>query len=214
MLVYSFRKHLNSVLNFLCLRAWLNGKSMFYETFICFYISEAKPLCFSLCSQMFDDVERCWIYNIQNVCYANEQLSLCYFFSIMFYKTLRYRLARLLTVIRLRYNFILLSKLICEKAYYVKDNVVLQGLCPSSNCLYANLLKSTMLRPLKGEVGYKLAASKWSKTPAQAPLAFNCQIDLMFFLKFIVFLHSSMANNVITCRCSSVIYPHLPLSPS
>ena len=50
-----------------------------------------------------------------------------------------------------------------------------------------NLLKSTMLRPLKGEVGYKLAASKWSKTPAQGPLAFSCQIDLMFFLKFIVF---------------------------
>ena len=42
-----------------------------------------------------------------------------------------------------------------------------------------NLLKSTMLRPLKGEVGYKLAASKWSKTSTQAPLAFNCQIDLL-----------------------------------
>ena len=26
---------------------------------ICFYVSEAKPLCFSLCSQMFDDAERC-----------------------------------------------------------------------------------------------------------------------------------------------------------
>ena len=52
-----------------------------------------------------------------------------------------------------------------------------------------NLLKSSMLRPLKGKVGYKLAESKWSKTPAQAPLAFNCQIDLMFFffLKLIVF---------------------------
>ena len=24
-----------------------------------FYVSEAKHLCFSLCSQMFDDVERC-----------------------------------------------------------------------------------------------------------------------------------------------------------
>ena len=47
-----------------------------------FYVSEAKPLCFSLCSQMLDDVERCRIYNIQNVCHANEQLSLCYFVSI------------------------------------------------------------------------------------------------------------------------------------
>ena len=57
-------------------------------------------------------------------------------FQLMFYKTLRYRLARPLTVTRLRYNFILVSKLISEKAYCVKDNVVLQGLCPSSNCLY------------------------------------------------------------------------------
>ena len=71
-----------------------------------------------------------------------------------------------------------------------------------------------MLRPLKGEVGYKLAASKWSKTAARAPLDFNCQIDLMFFLKVDRFLHPSMADNVISCRCSSVIYPHLPLSPS
>ena len=41
------------------LRAWLNDNAMFYETFICFYVGEAKPLCFSLCSQMFDDVVRC-----------------------------------------------------------------------------------------------------------------------------------------------------------
>ena len=40
-----------------------------------------------------------------------------------------------------------------------------------------------MLQPLKGEVGYKLAASKWSKTPTQAPLAFNCQIDLIVLFK-------------------------------
>ena len=77
-----------------------------------------------------------------------------------------------------------------------------------------NLLKSTMLRPLKGEVGYKLAASKWSKTPAQAPLAFNCQIDLMFLFKVDRFFHPSMADNAIACRSSSVMYPHLPLSPS
>ena len=57
-------------------------------------------------------------------------------FQLMFYKTLRYRLARPSAVTRLRYNFILVSRLISEKAYYVKDNVVLQGLCPSSNCLY------------------------------------------------------------------------------
>ena len=38
-------------------RAWLNYNAMFYKTFICFHVSEAKPLCFSLCSRMFDDVE-------------------------------------------------------------------------------------------------------------------------------------------------------------
>ena len=77
-----------------------------------------------------------------------------------------------------------------------------------------NLLESTKLRPLKSEVGYKLAASEWSKTQAQAPLAFNCQTDLMFLLKVDRFLHPSMADNVIAYRCSSVIYPQLPLSPS
>ena len=128
---------------------------------------------------MFNDVERCSIYNIQNVCHTNYLFVIS--FQLMFYKTLRYRLVRPLTVTRLRYNFILVSKLISEKAYYVKvyahQAIVYTG----------NLLKSTMLRPLKGEVGYKLAASKWSKTPARAPLDFNCQIDLMFFLKLIVF---------------------------
>ena len=41
------------------IRLLLNDNAMFYESFICFCISEAKPLCFSLCSQMFDDVEGC-----------------------------------------------------------------------------------------------------------------------------------------------------------
>ena len=68
---------MNKTVSKSCLRAWLNGNTMFYETFVCFYVSEAKPLCFSLCSQMFDGVERCLIYNIQNVCHADEQLSLC-----------------------------------------------------------------------------------------------------------------------------------------
>ena len=35
------------------LRDWLNYNAIFDKT------SEAKPLCFSLCPQMFDDVERC-----------------------------------------------------------------------------------------------------------------------------------------------------------
>ena len=37
----------------------LNHNAMFYKTLICFYVSEVKPLCFSLSSQMFDHVERC-----------------------------------------------------------------------------------------------------------------------------------------------------------
>ena len=39
--------------------------------------------------------------------------------------------------------------------------MVLQALCPSSNCLYTKS-KSTMLWPLKGEVGYKLFRSKFN----------------------------------------------------
>ena len=37
-------------------RAWLNYNTMFYKIFICFYVSEAKPLSFSLCSRMFDEM--------------------------------------------------------------------------------------------------------------------------------------------------------------
>ena len=40
-------------------RVWLNGNTMLYETFACSYVSEAKLLCFSLCSQTFNCVERC-----------------------------------------------------------------------------------------------------------------------------------------------------------
>ena len=47
--------------------------------------------------------------------------------------------------------------------YDVKDNVVLQALCPSSNCLYTKS-KSTVLLPLKGELGYELSRSKWSNS--------------------------------------------------
>ena len=47
--------------------------------------------------------------------------------------------------------------------YHVKDNVVLQALCPSSDCLNTKS-KSTMLRPLKGELGYELSRSKWSNS--------------------------------------------------
>ena len=41
--------------------------------------------------------------------------------------------------------------------------MVLQALCPSSNCLYTKS-KATMLRPLKGKPGYELSRSKWSNS--------------------------------------------------
>ena len=85
------------------------------------------------CLMMLNDVEyttfKMFVTQMNNYLFVIS-------FLLMFYKTLRYRLARPLTVTRLRYNFILVPKLISEKAYYVKDNVMLQSLCPSSNCLY------------------------------------------------------------------------------
>ena len=110
---------------------------MFYETFICFSISVKQNLFVSVFVHkylmMLNDVEyttfKMFVTQMNNYLFVIS-------FQLMFYKTLRYRLARPLTVTRLRYNFILVSKIISEKAYYVKDNVVLQSLCPSSNCLY------------------------------------------------------------------------------
>ena len=91
------------------------------------------PVFVHKCLMMLNDVEyttfKMFVTQMNNYLFVIS-------FQLMFYKTLRYRLARPLTVTRLRYNFILVSKLISEKAYYVKDNVVLQGLCPSSNCLH------------------------------------------------------------------------------
>ena len=66
-------------------RAWLNGNAMFYETFICFSVSEAKPLCFGLCSHVFDDVE----YTTFKMIVA--QMSNCLFvisFQLKFYALL------------------------------------------------------------------------------------------------------------------------------
>ena len=86
--------------------------------------------------------------------------------------------------------------------YCVKDtDVVLQDLCPSSNCLYTKS-KITMLRPLKGEVGCELS-SGFLSTNWHNSLNYNQP-----------FFHFSMANNVIAFRCSSVIYLHLLLAPS
>ena len=49
----------------------------------------------------------------------------------------------------------------------VKYNVVLQALRPSSNCLYTKS-KSTILRSLKGKVGYELSTSKLSNSDSSS----------------------------------------------
>ena len=67
---------------------------MFYITFICFYISEAKLLCFSLCSQMFDDVDDVEYTTFKMFVTQMSDYLLVISFQLMFYKTLRYRLAR------------------------------------------------------------------------------------------------------------------------
>ena len=67
---------------------------MFYETLICFYVSEAKSLCFGLCSQclmMLNDVEyttfKMFVTQMSNYLFVIS-------FQLMFYETLRYSLAR------------------------------------------------------------------------------------------------------------------------
>ena len=67
--------------------------------------------------------------------------------------------------------------------------MVSQGLCPSSNCLYTKSTEIHDVTALERRSWIQLAASKWSKTLAQAPLAFNCQIHSMFFFKVDSFLH-------------------------
>ena len=73
-----------------------NGDTMFYETFVCFYVSEAKPLCFSLCSlhkclMVLNDVEyaifKMFVKQMSNYLFVLS-------FQLMFYKTLRCSLAR------------------------------------------------------------------------------------------------------------------------
>ena len=93
---------------------------------------------------------------------------------------------------------------------YVK---VLQALCPSSDCFYTTS-KSTMLGPLKGELGYELSRLKWSNSDSSSSgfLLSNWLNSLMVLLNR-PFFHLSMADIIITFRCSSVIYPHLLLSP-
>ena len=84
------------------------------------------------CLMMLNDVEyttfKMFVTQMNNYLFVIS-------FQLMFYKTLHFRSARPLTVTRLRYNFILVSKLISEKVYYVKDNVVLQGFMPIKQLL-------------------------------------------------------------------------------
>ena len=80
----------------------LNYNAMFYKTFVCFYVSEAKPLGFSLCSQMFDDVEYATFKMIvTQMCNYLFVIS----FQLMFYKTLCNRLARALRIFNFSFNW-------------------------------------------------------------------------------------------------------------
>ena len=99
--------------------------------------------------------------------------------------------------------------------YCVKDSVILQALCPSSNRLYTKS-KSMMLWSLKGEVGHELSTSKWSNSDSSSSgfLLSNWFHFLMVLLNR-PFSHLFMADNVIIAfRCLFGIYPHLLVSPS
>ena len=75
-------------------RAWLNGNAMFYETFICFYVSEANlfvSVFVHKCFTMLNDVEyttfKMFVTQMSNYLLVIS-------FQLMFYETLHYRLAR------------------------------------------------------------------------------------------------------------------------
>ena len=88
----------------------------------------------------------------------------------------------------------------------VLDNMVLQVLYPSSNCLY---MKSncTILRPLNCEVEYELSRSNMSNSDLSSSIAFYYQI--VYFPWWIFSTpfssHPPVADNVSAIRCSSVI---------
>ena len=64
------------------LRLWLNDNAMFCETFTCCHISEAKPLCFSLCSQMFDYADDVEYTTLRMIVTQRSNYLFCYFFSV------------------------------------------------------------------------------------------------------------------------------------
>ena len=83
------------------IRAWLNGNTMFYETFVCFYVIEAKPNLFvsvfvHKCLMVLNDVEyttfKMFVTQMSNYLFVIS-------FQLMFYKTLRCSLARPLDAI-------------------------------------------------------------------------------------------------------------------
>ena len=92
--------------------------------------------------------------------------------------------------------------------------MVLQALCPSSNCLYTKS-NSTILRPLKGEVGYELSSSKWSNSDSNSSgFLLSNLLNSLMVLSNRPFFYLSMADNV---KCVSVFICHIPhplLSPS
>ena len=93
----------------------------------------------------------------------------------------------------------------------VKDNVVLQALHHSTNCWHTKP-KSTILQPLKREIGFELFISKFSNFESSFSAFLRSEYLLSFtVLSNLPFFHHFMTDNAF--RCLSVIYPHLMRSP-
>ena len=81
--------------------------------------------------------------------------------------------------------------------------MVLQALCPSSNCLHTKS-KSRCYGLSKAKLDTNDPHQN-GQTLTRVPLAFYYQIDVIPLSR--PFYHLSMADNVIGFRCSSVISP-------
>ena len=103
---------------------------------------------------------------------------------------------------QLRYK--MLARLINLSFWHcVKDNVVLQALHPSSN----TKSKSTILRPLKGEVGYELSTSKLANSDSSSSdfSLSNYLLSLMVLLNrpfFFPFIHGWQCYRLSTLICN------------
>ena len=132
--------------------------------------------------------------------------------SLVFSFTCQVLVFTVLQFWQLRYKM-LVRPIILSLCHCVKDNVVFQALHHSTNFWHTKP-KSTILQPLKGEIGFELFTSKFSNFES----SFSAFLRSEYFLSFTVllnlpFFHHFMTDNVFVFRCFSVIYPHLMRSP-